>query len=84
MRDTGVRFEDIAGMEFLVTEMREIVRMLKGDEAYKRVGAKCPKVRPACELPRQRQLGHGGHRYVLAGRCVCAHVNAVTVCQLRC
>ena len=43
MRDTGVRFEDIAGMEFLVTEMREIVRMLKGDEAYKRVGAKCPK-----------------------------------------
>lgn len=50
MRDTGVRFEDIAGMDFLVTEMREVVRMLKGDEAYKRVGAKCPKVRPACEL----------------------------------
>ncbi|KAG2494742.1 hypothetical protein HYH03_006989 [Edaphochlamys debaryana] len=43
MRDTGVRFEDIAGMDFLVTEMKEVVRMLKGDDAYKRVGAKCPK-----------------------------------------
>ncbi|GLC47538.1 hypothetical protein PLESTB_001403000 [Pleodorina starrii] len=43
MRDTGVRFEDIAGMDFLVTEMQEVVRMLKGDPAYTRVGARCPK-----------------------------------------
>ncbi|GLI69609.1 hypothetical protein VaNZ11_014276 [Volvox africanus] len=43
MRDTGVRFEDIAGMDYLVTEMREVVRMLKGDPAYTRVGARCPK-----------------------------------------
>ncbi|EFJ40530.1 hypothetical protein VOLCADRAFT_121711 [Volvox carteri f. nagariensis] len=34
MRDTGVRFEDIAGMDYLVVEMREVVRMLKGDPAY--------------------------------------------------
>ncbi|GFR40632.1 hypothetical protein Agub_g1214 [Astrephomene gubernaculifera] len=43
LRDTGVRFEDIAGMDFLVTEMKEVVRLLKGDEAYKKVGARCPK-----------------------------------------
>ncbi|PNH06599.1 ATP-dependent zinc metalloprotease FtsH [Tetrabaena socialis] len=43
MRDTGVRFEDIAGMGYLVEEMLEVVRMLKGDPAYTKVGARCPK-----------------------------------------
>lgn len=44
MKDTGVRFSDIAGMDNIVFEMREVVKMLLGDAAYKRVGAKPPKV----------------------------------------
>lgn len=46
LRDTGVRFQDIAGMEGLVFEMREIVKMLLKDPVYMRVGARCPKVTP--------------------------------------
>ena len=37
MRDTGVRFSDIAGLDHIVMEMREIVKMLLGDALYKRV-----------------------------------------------
>lgn len=45
LRDTGVRFADIAGSPGLVFEMREVVKMLLGDDAYKRVGARPPRVR---------------------------------------
>lgn len=44
LRDTGVRFQDIAGMPGLVFEMREVVKMLLGDAEYARVGARCPRV----------------------------------------
>ena len=37
MRDTGVRFSDIAGLDHIVMEMREIVKMLLGDALYKKV-----------------------------------------------
>ena len=37
MRDTGVRFSDIAGLDHIVMEMREIVKMLLGDPLYKKV-----------------------------------------------
>lgn len=43
-KDTGVRFKDIAGLDFLVNEMKEIVRLLNKDPAYMKVGAKLPKV----------------------------------------
>lgn len=43
MRDTGVRFEDIAGMDQLVFEMREIIRLLLQDPQYTKVGAKAPR-----------------------------------------
>jgi hypothetical protein len=48
LRDTGVRFADIAGMPGLVFEMREVTKMLLGDETYKKVGARCPRV-SACD-----------------------------------
>lgn len=44
MKDTGVRFADIAGMPGLVFEMREIVKMLLKDPAYMKVGARAPRV----------------------------------------
>lgn len=37
MRDTGVRFADIAGLDHIVLEMREIVKMLLNDPAYAKV-----------------------------------------------
>jgi cell division protease FtsH len=37
MRDTGVRFADIAGLDHLVIEMKEVVRMLLNDPAYAKV-----------------------------------------------
>lgn len=37
MRDTGVRFTDIAGLDHIVVEMREIVKMLLNDPAYAKV-----------------------------------------------
>lgn len=43
VRDTGVRFADIAGLDHIVVEMREIVKMLLGDPLYERVGAKVPR-----------------------------------------
>jgi len=43
MRDTGVRFADIAGLDHIVLEMREVVKMLLNDPQYAKVGAKCPR-----------------------------------------
>ena len=43
-KDTLVRFKDIAGMDYLVTEMKEVVKLLLLDPAYVKVGAKCPRV----------------------------------------
>eukprot|EP00967_Tisochrysis_lutea_P055972 scaffold70554_cov16-Tisochrysis_lutea.AAC.1 len=34
MRDTGVRFKDIAGLNHILVEMREVVKMLLNDPAY--------------------------------------------------
>eukprot|EP00879_Flechtneria_rotunda_P018283 GHRR01019180.1.p1 GENE.GHRR01019180.1~~GHRR01019180.1.p1 ORF type:complete len:509 (+),score=127.64 GHRR01019180.1:313-1839(+) len=44
LKDTGVRFSDIAGMPGLVFEMQEVVKMLLRDPLYMRVGARCPRV----------------------------------------
>lgn len=38
VRDTGVRFADIAGLDHVVIEMREVVKMLLGDALYTKVG----------------------------------------------
>ena len=34
MRDTGVRFKDIAGLTHILVEMQEVVKMLLNDPAY--------------------------------------------------
>ncbi|WIA18809.1 hypothetical protein OEZ85_003491 [Tetradesmus obliquus] len=43
LKDTGVRFSDIAGTPGLVFEMREVVKMLLRDPVYMHVGARCPR-----------------------------------------
>jgi hypothetical protein len=45
LKDTGVRFSDIAGMPWLVTEMQEVVQLLLRDPCYMKLGARCPRVR---------------------------------------
>lgn len=41
--DTGVTFEDVAGVDEAKTELQEIVDFLKSAEKYTRLGAKIPK-----------------------------------------
>lgn len=42
MRDTGVRFKDIAGLNHILVEMREVVKMLLNDPAYAKVRSLVP------------------------------------------
>ncbi|WP_372675384.1 ATP-dependent zinc metalloprotease FtsH [Aquicoccus sp.] len=42
-RDTGVTFEDVAGVDEAKSELREIVDFLKEPEKYSRLGARIPK-----------------------------------------
>lgn len=43
IKDTGVSFEDVAGIDEAKEEIVEIVNFLKSPENYKRAGAKIPK-----------------------------------------
>ncbi len=42
-KDTGVRFEDVAGCEEAKEDMQEVVEFLKNPQKYERLGAKIPK-----------------------------------------
>ena len=42
-RDTGVTFNDVAGVDEAKTELQEIVSFLKDKEKYSRLGARIPK-----------------------------------------
>src|SRR5262249_18068112 len=41
--DTGVRFEDVAGVDEAKDELREVVDFLKSPEQYGRLGGRMPK-----------------------------------------
>jgi len=41
--DTGVRFEDVAGIDRVKSNVIEVLKIMRGDERYKRIGAKAPK-----------------------------------------
>nr|QKY65104.1 AAA-type ATPase family protein [Passiflora pittieri] len=40
---TGVTFDDFAGQEYIKRELKEVVRILKNDEAFQGRGIYCPK-----------------------------------------
>ena len=42
--DTGVRFEDVAGIDKVKSNIIEVIKIMRGDKEYKRMGAKPPKV----------------------------------------
>ena len=44
-RDTGVRFEDVAGIDDVKADIEEVMKMILGDAEYSAMGARAPRVR---------------------------------------
>lgn len=42
-RDTGVRFTDVAGIDFIKDDIKETLDMMLGDDRYKQMGARPPR-----------------------------------------
>lgn len=43
--DTGVRYEDVAGIDNIKEDIEEVMKMILGDEDYQAIGARPPRVR---------------------------------------
>ena len=43
-RDTGVRFEDVAGIDDVKADIEEVMKMILGDAEYTAMGARAPRV----------------------------------------
>jgi cell division protease FtsH len=43
-RDTGVRYEDVAGIDNIKDDIEEVMKMILGDEEYRAIGARPPRV----------------------------------------
>ena len=44
-RDTGVRYEDVAGIDSVKADIEEVMKMVLGDDNYRAMGARPPRVR---------------------------------------
>ena len=44
-RDTGVRYEDVAGLDDIKADIEDVMRMVLGDDSFISIGAKPPRVR---------------------------------------
>lgn len=42
--DTGVRFEDVAGIDDVKADIEEVMKMILGDDEYRAMGARPPRV----------------------------------------
>jgi hypothetical protein len=62
--DTGVRFDDVAGVDEAKDELQEIVEFLKNPDQYSRLGGAYAQGHPAGRAARHRQdaAGEGGRR----------------------
>ena len=50
-RDTGVRFEDVAGIDDVKADIEEVMKMILGDAEYRAMGARPPRVCTPCTCP---------------------------------
>ena len=58
-QDTGVRFEDVAGIDDVKADIEEVMKMILGDAEYRAMGARPPRV---CHiLPRPQRLSMPPH-----------------------
>ena len=44
VNDTGVRFEDVAGIDRVKSSVVEVIKMMRGDEKFDAIGAHAPRV----------------------------------------
>lgn len=61
-KETGVTFRDVAGQDEAKESLVEIIDFLHNPQKYAAIGAKLPKGRAACRLPRHRQNTAGQGR----------------------
>lgn len=44
-KDTGVRYEDVAGIDSIKADIEEVMKMILGNKEYQAMGARAPRVR---------------------------------------
>ena len=55
-RDTGVRFEDVAGIDDVKADIEEVMKMILGDAEYRAMGARPPRVRQILRGPQRLSM----------------------------
>lgn len=50
-KDTGVRYKDVAGIDHIRADIEMTMSMVLGDERYKAIGARPPRVSCCLSLP---------------------------------
>ena len=56
VKNTGVTFKDVAGIDEAKQEIMEFIDFLKNGEKYAALGAKLPKVSPVSPILKHREL----------------------------
>ncbi len=56
-KDTGVRYEDVAGIDSIKADIEEVMKMILGAEEYQAMGARAPRVSPL--QPPSPVISHG-------------------------
>ena len=78
-KDTGVRYQDVAGIDSVKADIEEVMKMILGSEDYKAMGARAPRVSLAL---RPELLGHANPSTLECPSAAEAHSSRVYLCPL--